>query len=107
MDREKVVTMKLPLSPFLTVIGALVALQNVNGSILSRSMLVPRRWTLDMRKHYSAFGLAAHNNMARGGAVEHATVEESKDQGEPVELYLPGLLETTISQTVQVSFLFF
>jgi hypothetical protein len=98
---NEAVTMKRPLSPFLTAVGVLVAFESVNGSIFGRSVsAVPQRWTVGMRsKHSAAFGLA--RTPARGGAVQEAT-EEEKDGGEPVELYLPGLLEVTISQMAKV-----
>jgi hypothetical protein len=96
--------MKLPLSPFLAVVGVLIALQSVDGSIFGRSVSAPRRWTLGMRKQ-SAFGLA--RNLARGGAVEEATEEGSKEESEPDELYLPGLLEAIMSRTTKVRLTFF
>jgi hypothetical protein len=85
----------------LAALGIFATLESGNGAIFGgRSMPVPRRWDLGTRKQ-SGFGLA--RNLARGGAqVPYVTVEDSGEE-EPVELYLPGLLEATISRTKKVS----
>jgi hypothetical protein len=100
-NKKKLSTM-MRLSPFLAAIGVLVTLESGNGAIFGGSSVsTPRRWALGTRNQ-SSFGLA--RNLARGGAqaqVPYVTVEDSGEE-EPVELYLPGLLEATISRTKKV-----
>ena len=76
---------------------AAVTLMHVEGSFSSSAIKAPQRWT----NKKLAFGLV--QRLARGGAAPTEQTEEAKQEGEPVELYLPGMLEVSISKAKKVS----
>lgn len=90
--------MRLLLPPLLAALVVAVTLVDVHG-VVSRSVFsAPQRWT----GHKSAFGIV--QRLSRGGAstASQDSTETAKEEGEPVELYLPGLLETSISRVKKV-----
>lgn len=70
----------------------------VHGVTSHSALSASRSWITPSK---GAFGLV--NQVSRGGATTAEEQEESKEEGENVDLYLPGLLETTISKTKKVS----
>ena len=92
--------MRLRLSPLLAALVVATSLIDVHGVVSKSVFSAPQRWT----GHKSAFGLV--QRLSRGGATASTPSEdttETKEEGEPVELYLPGLLETSISRAKKVS----
>jgi len=88
--------MRLSLSPLLAALVAAAAVTSTHGVVSRSALSAPQRWT----NHKSAFGLV--QRLSRGGAKAVSDEAETKEEGEPVELYLPGLLETSISRAKKV-----
>lgn len=77
----------------------LASLSNNVEALFGRSSLsIPGRWS----NPKTAFGLV--EKVTRGGASD-STEADTKEgaEGEPVDLYLPGLLEASISKSKKVS----
>lgn len=90
--------MRLALCPVLVSLVAAVTLTGAHGVVFRSVMSAPQRW---IHQKSPAFGLV--QRLSRGGAnTEDVDHESSREEGEPVELYLPGLLEASISKTKKV-----
>lgn len=83
---------------------ALVAAVTLTGTVVhgavSRSTVSAPSQRAWIAPHKGAFGLV--QQVSRGGAATKEEEESKEEEGEPVELYLPGLLETAISKTKKV-----
>ena len=73
-----------------------VTLCCTQGAVSRSALSAPQRW---IRPHKGAFGLV--QQVSRGGNTDSAN-GDTKEAGEEVELYLPGLLEASIPKSKKV-----
>lgn len=90
-------------SPLLAALATAILLINTHYVVeakFGRSAVLsaPQRWT---GRKLGAFGLV--QDVSRGGATTATNDDKEEEKGEAVELYLPGMLEASISKAKKVS----